>query len=157
MQVRRIQDGVTQKLNAMISRQAKLDAWLNRVAFPLYKRAQKERYASENHGAQFDGNGWDPLNDAYAERKLRLYRSYDGGGRKMMIATGRMKSAVIGENTDYFRKLIERGSLRIYLIIGEETRYFNYADDARTVSSWSSSFYRDIAKKAASYMGRGDE
>jgi hypothetical protein len=82
-----IRDSVEQKLQAMINREALLDGYLNRVVFKKYQTAQRQRFIAQNAIAEADGGGWAALNPVYARRKLQLYKTYDGGGRKMMIAT----------------------------------------------------------------------
>ena len=84
---------VRQKLDAMITRGSSNEAFFIRVAYPLYQARQMRRWITENAS---EGQKWAPLNEKYKEWKRRHFAGYAGNGEKMLIATGKLASSVIG-------------------------------------------------------------
>jgi hypothetical protein len=152
-----VKSGIQGKLDKMIARGKNPEAYINRVIFPKYQNAQRNRWKSENNTEEADGGMWARLNPTYAARKLNLYKGYEGGGTKMMIATGTLYKAVTGEDTNYFRKIISNGKIIFALQYDSKTEYFKYADELRNYSKWSRSFMKEIKHGLAVYMGKGKE
>lgn len=84
---------IRDKLDEMIKRGGSPEAFLTRVAYPLYMARQSKRWITE--GAS-EGVKWAPLNAKYAEWKKRQFAGYPANGEKMLIATGRLAESVIG-------------------------------------------------------------
>lgn len=97
-------------IKKMLARAKSLDGFLNRVAYPMLIRMQRERWGSENDGA------WKPLNAKYREYKLRKYASFPGAGANMMVATSQLYQAVTGDDLKYHRKLVGSNQLTISIV-----------------------------------------
>src|SRR5579872_4974281 len=93
----RTSDGVERQLDAMVNRTKQLPAYLQRVVYPQYQKAQIARWQSENAS---EGNPWPALNDEYAKWKRRKFAGYDGGGNVMMIRTGDLSQSAMGRKKD---------------------------------------------------------
>lgn len=127
-------------LDGMIARADSARAFLERVVYPSYIRAQKKRWMTQ--GAS-DGVGkldaWAPLNPKYAAWKLKRAANEYGGGRKMMILTGQLYKAVVGEGPGH-KKLITGKSL----VVGVSTPYAKYANAQRDFITFSDQFMDDL-------------
>lgn len=72
----------------MLDRTNLVTGWLNRVGYPMLLKAQQMRWQTE--GAS-EGVNWAPLTSRnYKTYKLKRFADYPGGGRKTLIATGRL-------------------------------------------------------------------
>lgn len=138
IKLKAVQDGITISLNAMLDRGAAMQSFLNRNIFRMYQNAQRDRWMTENES---QGDLWKRLTPAYAERKKKLYATYEGGGEKMLIATGKLFKSVIGPG-DGMRKIVTNKSL--FIATGVE--YAGFVDDARTFTKWSPGFRAKIQK-----------
>lgn len=90
--------------------------------YPLYQKLQTERFMSENAS---EGSSWNSLTSKYAEAKLKSFRSYPGGGRKLLIATSSLAGAVIGpgspfKGTENHIAVFTRYSMRILVNVSGE-------------------------------------
>jgi hypothetical protein len=47
--------------------------------------------------------------------------------------------------------------MKIWLMIGEKNKYFQYADEIRTFSKWNPAFLQGIARDAMVFLGKGKE
>lgn len=97
-------DTISNKLNKMVKDTKDQRAFIQLQLYPRYLEYQRLRWMSENWG------NWKALNPKYAERKKKLYADRKGQGMRMLIATGRLIDAVLGEN-NLHRKLITKNSL----------------------------------------------
>ena len=120
-------DGIGDYLKGMLDRAGLVRGWLNRVAYPMIIKAQQMRWMTE--GAS-EGDGWAPLkNESYRKYKLKKYRDYPGGGRKLLIATGRLYQGMDGENTADHYKLVTDTSLEV----GTTVSYAKYVNETRNI------------------------
>ena len=142
-------DGAGNKLRGMLNRAGLVRGWLNRVAYPLIIEAQRIRWASE--GAS-EGGSWPALNPAYAIYKLKKFAGYPGGGRKMLIATGRLVDSVTGDNTKEHYKLVEDKRLSVGTMVG----YAKYVDEARPITKLSSATIQVLKRSLNQYL-KGEE
>ena len=127
--IKAINTGIQDNLTAMLDRQHSMQAYLDRIVYRQYQNAQRERWMSE--GAS-EGVPWDSLNPAYASRKLIKFASYDGGGRKMLIATGRLFKSVIGPGEDH-----QKVATNDELTVSWSTEYAPYVNQRRTFDLFS--------------------
>ena len=113
-------DGITAKLNAMVSKSQNCAAFLTNVIYPMYVEAQQERWMTENSS---ETGAWVPLSTkpikpwwiskkqddgesliqayetgGYAAAKRILYKGFPGGGNALGIAKGKLSDNVIGKN-----------------------------------------------------------
>lgn len=118
---------IEKRLEAMVEQARMTRAFLERVVYQEYLKAQRKRWMTE--GAS-DGWGalekWKPLNAKYAAWKKRRFASAPGGGTKMLIASMRLFNAVIGKG-DGHKKLISDKSI----VIGVDVPYAKYVNSAR--------------------------
>ena len=146
-----IENGVKQNLEGMVQRGKSVSAYLSRVVWPKYQKAQNERWQTENSS---QGDHWVPLNVQYARYKKKKFASYEGGGNKMMIATGKLSKGARGVDAGYFYKIISDSSFVIGMNLSS-VPYAGYAGDARpymefsddTLSDWKAGIRDYICKK----------
>lgn len=115
--LKKVQDGIQRNLKGLVQRERALRAYLNTTVYRQYQNAQLKRWMTE--GAS-EGRQWAPLSRKYAVYKRLRYGggprftwvggsgegrpwvragnwpTYPGAGTKMLIATGRLVSGVIG-------------------------------------------------------------
>ena len=155
--IKNVKHVIQGKLDGMLSRARDPAPYIKRKIFPKYQNVQRARWDSENNTSEVDGGLWARLNPSYAARKLKIYKDEYMGGTKMMVATGTLYKAVIGENTDFFRMIISNNRLIFALEIDKNHEYFKYTDASRTYTKFSRSFWEDIKHGLAVYMGKGKE
>lgn len=147
--------GITSRLTKMIEnvQSTQMTTFLNRYAYKIYQNYQRDRWANENSAE----GGWPALSPKYAAYKPRRYGggkkrdggvwpSYPGGGRKMMIATGRLVTSVVGVDMgasvglDEHRKLVSGNTLTVSTAVP----YASEAGATRDFMTFTPAFYADI-------------
>jgi len=145
----KISSGVEKSFKGMINRARSQEAFLQRVIYPEYQNRQRKRWMSE--GAS-EGQRWPALNTKYAASKLVRFASYAGAGTKMMIATGRLKDAVIGDgDQSEHRKIIQKQTL----FVSWATPYAKWTEKVRPVNVWDKKQNDVMMKKARLYLLKG--
>jgi hypothetical protein len=142
-------DGISKVLSGMISRAGLVRGWLNRVGYPMIIEAQRMRWASEN---ATEGASWKPLNPKYERYKAKKWASAPGGGRKMMIASGRLVDSVTGDDRKDHYKLVEEKRLSV----GTTVPYAKYADEARNFTDLSDTTTQDLSDRLGEYIRTGN-
>lgn len=127
-------------------------ALLNRNIYPIYQNAQRERWISEN---TTQGKQWEKLDENYQRTKLRKYASYPGGGRKILIATGRLYASVVGvdlnnNSSPDHRKLVEAKRM----IIKTAVPYAEHVDKLRKFTTFGRDFNDKVRKTIVDYMNK---
>jgi len=132
--------------------------WANRELIPAYSDMQLRRWKSKNSES---GGLWKPLNKAYAKRKLDRFASMPGGGRKMLIASGRLLAGVIPPEarsqlsvqgpSEEFRKVVTKNSV----VLSTAVPYAKYVNEEREFTSVAQQYRRKWALQYAKYLARG--
>ena len=143
-------NGIKNTVDGMLSRASLVSGWLNRVGYPMLIESQRMRWASE--GAS-EGRSWAPLNPKYAIQKLKRYSSYPGGGRKLLIATGRLVAGVTGDQPADHYKLVEEKRISV----GTTIPYAKYVDEARSITVLSPQTRNNIATRLGEYIRTGKQ
>lgn len=143
----KISGGISKSIESMLTREKKMQGWLNTVAYKTYQNAQRKRWMSENDS---EGLRWKPINALYRQQKLKRFASFPGGGRKTMIATDRLRQSVVGPSPDH-RKLTTTKSITILTSVP----YANEVDKERTFTTFSDKFKEDLIGKAMAYLAKG--
>jgi diphthamide synthase subunit DPH2 len=103
---------VTNRLMTKVGQFGNMAAVFNRVLYPMYQRAQIERWDTENAS---EGQKWKRLNPSYKKEKLRVFAAFPYAGRKMGVATGTLLPSVVGGGSSRFhRKMVTKRSMKIY-------------------------------------------
>jgi len=139
--------GIEEYLDGMVKRANLIPGYLTRVVYKQYQKSQRDRWQQENDGPDWEGGRWKPLSSAYAKRKLVKYSRFPGGGRKLLIATGRLSKGVIGPSPEH-QRVVEGNRLRI----NTSVPYAVYVDAVRPFSTWSPVFYSRIYKGLEDYL-----
>lgn len=163
--------GIQEQLEGMIKRANLVPGYLNRVIPKEYKIAQKLRWDTENKHQYFEGSkSWDPLSFNYSERKRKMYAGFPYEGTRMMFATGHLYRTVMNPN-----KIVEDKKIRLFIDTGlaaarpnpktkkkgkptsapKGKSYFEYADEARTYTTWGAPFMTKIRRDLALYVNKG--
>ena len=137
-------------LRAMIARGKSSRTFLQKHAYPTYIKAQMKRFSSENSS---QGQQWAPLNPKYAAYKLNKYASATGGGRKIMIATGKLYKSIIGAGDGHFKVITDKE-----MIVGTSIPYATFPARTRSIMKFNPDFIRMIKEKWIAYMvsGKGE-
>lgn len=146
-----LEDGVGKYLDALISRTGSKRTFIQRVIYPMYQDAQQQRWKSEN---RTEGTAWADINSEYKFNKPRLFASYPGAGRLMMVATGKLFYSVRGpgrgfiadssEGISNHRKVIGDGYMEIYTTLpyaadaGSKRPFMTFSQD--TIQEWVEKF-----------------
>lgn len=123
-----VSDGITLKLNAMIDRGKSMTSFLDRNIYQMYQNFERTRWITE--GASEDSK-WDQVGDNYAKYKRKKFADYEGGGTKLLIATGTLFHAVIGPAQGQ-RKLVTNTQL----YISTDVPYAGYVNERRNFTNW---------------------
>lgn len=142
-----IYNGAQKTLRDMLTRERALQSYLNRNVVEQYRNIQRKRWMTQGDS---EGSPWRALDPVYAARKKRVFAGYPGGGTKMLIATNRLITGVIGPGGD-FRKVTTPRSITI----GTVTPYAKYVDEERTFTSFSSASLREIYTGIGQFLFKG--
>lgn len=140
-------EGATLKIDSMLDRGRAMQSFLNRNIYRIYQNAQRDRWETENSSQSGNGQRWEPLNRDYAIRKRKIYQNYEGGGTKMLVATGKLYKSVIGPGQGQ-RKVVTNDKLYIATSIG----YGQYVDEARSFTTWSPAFRKKVMKAVTDFI-----
>lgn len=132
-----VEDKVSGRLNQMINSLGFKRQYLQTRALPKYFKAQRQRFITEN---ATQGTRWEPLNDVYAAYKKKKFADFPGGGRKMMIATGRLMQSLTSAESPDFRKLVTDSAL----IVSTAVEYAKYPAETRPIMEFNQAFVDDI-------------
>lgn len=145
VQVRISFDGIGNTLRGMLDRGNLVRGWLNRYAYPAIIAVQRQRWMSE--GAS-EGAGWAPLNPTYARYKLRKFADFPGGGRKMLIATGKLVDGMTGDNMADHYKLVTTTKLEVGTLVS----YAKYVNEKRNIVDLSEATIEKLSKSLNDYL-----
>lgn len=142
---------ILKRMDAMIEKGKSPRAFLERVVYPSYLRAQMKRWMSEGRS---DGVGsmpaWAPLSTVYKKAKLKRWAAAPGAGTKMLIAGGKLYQAVLDEGPGH-RKIVSEKSL-IVGIDPAEVPYAKYVNAKRPFFIFSDKFMKGVKSKYAKFM-----
>ncbi len=145
--IKALTTGIQDQLEAMVRRANLLPAYLNRVVYKEYQKAQRDRWKTENVGPDFVGGQWRSLDPIYAAWKKKKYSSSPGGGTKLLIRTGTLVQSVVGPGEGH-EKIVTNRSIRI----NTSVPYATYVDETRNFTQWSPVFYGRIYKGLSDYL-----
>jgi len=147
MSLKKVQDTVTTRLDSMIATGKDPRAFMLKIVRPAYQAAQRKRFATEN---QSEGQKWSPLNSKYAEYKLKKFKDFPGGGRKINIATGKLVNSLLLQDATLVNELVTHTSY----VISIKVPYAKYVDEARPIMQFRKQFTQDLKKQFTSWMLR---
>lgn len=136
--------GASLKIDAMLDRGQSMRSFLNTNIYRIYQNAQRDRWMTVNNS---QGKEWKELDELYAERKRRVYATYEGGGTKILVATGRLFKAVIGTGRGH-KKIVTNKSL----YIATSVEYAGFVDEVRTFTTWGSPFRQKVMKAITDFI-----
>lgn len=146
--IKSVNNSIQKKLQQMVEQTRQTRAFLERVVYPSYLKAQMKRWMSEGRS---DGVGalqaWKPLSSRYSAWKKVRYASAPGGGTKMLIATMRLFNAVTGKGEGH-KKLISDKSI----IIGVDVPYAKYVNASRPFFIFSDPFMDGLRDKYKKFI-----
>ena len=142
-----VEDSALKNLKAMVKRGKNSRSFLQLHAYPVYIKAQMQRWMTE--GAS-QNEKWDALNPAYAAYKLKKFSTAPGGGRKIMIATGKLYQSVIGAGEGHFKMITDNE-----MIVGTSVPYATYPSARRKIMHFDKGFIKILKKKWIDYIIRG--
>ena len=150
--IKKIDDKVTARLDKMLDRSKTMRSFLNTQVYSTYKKKQINRWQTE--GAS-EGSQWYALDPAYKKYKAEKYAKYPYSGTKMLIATGKLFQAVVGEGGEgaqFHRKVVTDTMLSIFIVKGSDFEYPQFVDDQRPFTIWSDATIHEIKKMVSDYQ-----
>lgn len=120
-------------------------AFMVKYVREAYIDAQNKRFMTKNTS---QGEKWAALNPIYAEYKLKKFKDFPGGGRKINVATGRLFNALILEGKGDYSEMVFAESY----VIAFKPEYAKYVDEVRPIVQFRKEFYADLRKKAIKWM-----
>jgi hypothetical protein len=122
--------------------------YLNRVVYPQILQLQLNRWRTE--GASETGQ-WAPINPKYAQYKIRKFAAYPGGGRHLLIATGRLVDSMTKPSSRDHFKLVTNSRLEV----GTKVDYASFVDEKRAIASLSKSTRDEFVRGFVRYVATG--
>lgn len=148
----------------MIKRGRSAQAFLARVAYPMYQSRQMQRWITEGNS---EGMPWSALDPKYRAWKRRQYAGFPGNGNRMLIRTGLLAESVIGRKFEgqlvspdseaspgkaaFHRVLITNQSMYIQT----EVEYAKYVNEKRKMFVFKKDFAQSIKTQYAQWVVRG--
>ena len=145
--LRTISDGVQKRLKGLIDREKAMQGFLNRDVVEAYRNIQRKRWVTENASEAGESGRWTALNADYARAKLKRFAGYEGGGKRMLIATGKLYKSVIGPGAG-FRKVATNKSLTI----STSVEYAQHVDEARSFTTYGKDSIRGLRTMIRNFM-----
>ncbi len=142
-----IMKGIEDQLKSMVDRANAPQAYLNRVVYRQYQNAQRKRWITENES---ETGRWKDLSPAYAARKAIAFAAYPGKGTKILIATDRLRKAVVGPGEEH-RKITTPKSIEI----GWTTPYAVYVDAERQFSEFGEKTLEEMYSGLGNFVMQG--
>lgn len=127
----------------MINSATDIRAYFNTVVLEQYKNAQRERWMTENAS---EGSRWKDLNTDYAASKLTRFAGFPGGGRKMLIATGKLF-----ENVFSPRKVVKPRTMELF-VSTSDVPYARYVDEERPFMRFGRTTRSEILDGIRNYL-----
>lgn len=176
--IRKTKDGFSQQMKDMITRSKSAQGGFARI-YALYQKFQLQRFMSTGSSEE---QNWATLSKDYAQSKLRIFgggprraskkraagnwNSYPGNGRQMMIATGTLAGAVIGQGapfsgTDRHRAMFTATSMNISVENsgqngeGKPFNYGAYADQKRSLMKFSTAHIQQMKTTMRAFLVNG--
>jgi hypothetical protein len=143
----KVLSGIEDQLKAMLDRKGRMQAYLNRNVYKQYQNARRTQWATQ--GAS-EGDRWENNPPKYADYKTRKFAAYPGGGRKVLIATGRLMQSVIGPGEDH-RKV----ATNEYIAINWTTPYAVAVGEARPYADLGRETMDEIYDGLAKFLMEG--
>ena len=142
----KVEDGISKWAEKVLNRSstAGIRAWLNRVAYPKLLQVQLKRWQTEGSS---EGETWAALNPDYARSKLKRFAGFPGGGRKMLIATGRLVQSMTGQSGEG-RKIVTENKLELVTTVP----YAVYVDEKRDITGLSEETVDELVDELISYL-----
>lgn len=179
-----VAEGALKSLDEMVQQPKWFSGWANTKLLRLHANFQKSRWISE--GAVAGLPRWRPLSPAYAAHKRRRYGggpkfvfepqgpgknpwvqsgvwpTYPGGGRKVLMATGRLlrsmlapreRGSIQGNSSgpEEFRKIVTDKKV----IFSSSVPYAERVDQERPFSDYPPSIIKEMASSYAKYLVAG--
>jgi len=126
VKLERVKDTTVDALTDMILKAKTPRAFFSRVIYPEYKKAQVERWQTENTS---QGEHWVPLNPTYSKYKKTRFAAYPYGGTRMLVATGKLLKSITGEETRDHVAIFTDSSMTV----GTSLDYAAYVADTRPI------------------------
>ena len=106
---------------------AALQTWMVRNGYPMYQKAQKQRWITSNAS---EGATWKAVTPKYQKWKDKMLASKPDeypGGKRLMVLTGKLSASVMGSDLKYHRVIFtQRG-----FTVATTLPYAKYANEAR--------------------------
>lgn len=171
----KVQDDFTLAMKAMLDRSKSPKAGFARI-YKVYQRLQTKRFMTENSS---EGEKWGALNSDYKKYKEKRYgggpkrdggtwKSWPGGGRKMLIGTGTLAGAVIGPGSPFdssgisaHRALFTSSQMTISVETsgmnaeGKPFDYAEYVNDKRPFMEFSDASIEEMKKELTQFIFGG--
>lgn len=106
--LKRVKLNIGSYFSELTKRAKGISLYLTRVVLPEYINVQRNRFATQNSGADFGGAPWGALDPTYLAYKQKKYQSYPGGGNKINIRTSRLLNSLLLQENNYSEPTWER-------------------------------------------------
>lgn len=148
MSIKVVQNDFKTTMDKMLDTSRAPKAGFARI-YKLYQKFQTERFQTSGGSERpLAKSPWKSLTKEYADKKLKQFKSYPGGGRKIGIATGTLAGAVIGpgapfSGTDKHRAQFTTKSMIIEVELsgknaaGKPFNYGSYFDEERPLMEFN--------------------
>lgn len=150
MKFKTVKNDVRRRLQNMVKAGKSPKAYLNRVLFRQYQAAQAERWMSisgNSGGTTSEGDNWDPLTSRYRKWKEGR-RGFLAGGRRMLVATGRLEKAVVRVLPPDGKKVVTDNSL----IVTTSIPYAKYVAESRNFVGFGKETIAKMREGLADYL-----
>ena len=155
-------DGIEKRLQMMVDKSRQTRAFLARIIYPMYQKAQAERWMTEGVS---ESDAWKPLSTkpffayweqgglrkyydgGYVEYKRAKYSSFDGAGNVMLVATNRLRKSVTGPSKDH-RMMVDDHSISVFTTVP----YARYVDEKRSFTHFGLETRRKMIRAVRDYV-----
>lgn len=132
----------------LLSPDALIRGYLNRVVYPKMIAYQKARFISEN--VSVSGSPWTALTPAYRDRKLKQAKTmgWPRGGQNIGVRTGRLARSITGEDKGEHYKIVKDKRIEV----GTMVPYAGYFNAGRDIVQLNDEFMKDLSDGLVKYL-----
>lgn len=123
----KISDDSQKLFTQALSLEAAFRTWMVRKGYPLYQKAQEQRWMTQNAS---EGKTWKAIKPAYESWKIKKQAEDSGkypGGKRVLVLTTDLFNSVVGRDLKYHRAIFEKKGFYVATTIP----YGKYVNDVR--------------------------
>ena len=157
------ENALLRKYDKYLKAEKGIQAALARDIYVLYQNAQAKKFQSVSNagGVTSEGDYWPSLTEDYRRQKMKRFSRFTGTGKRMLIATGTLAKAAIGEVRDGTNPITGQSVTQRYLteprrlVVTLSGDYAGYVNERRKIMNFGEKFWQNAKERIKLYFKEG--